>query len=84
MNFIGVISDKGDSIRRNGLLKFETINEIGNPQGDEDHSQRGFNFHPVFIPLIQLLGAILDLVTVVDWRFLWSREKFRRTLIVKI
>jgi len=28
--------------------------------GDEDHSQRGFNLHPVFIPTNQLLGAILD------------------------
>jgi hypothetical protein len=27
---------------------------------DENHSQRGVNFHPVFIPLSQLYGAILD------------------------
>jgi hypothetical protein len=26
----------------------------------ENHSYRGSNFHPVFIPLNQLLGAILD------------------------
>jgi hypothetical protein len=33
---------------------------IGGDWGDEDHSQRGFNFHPVFIPLNQLLAAIWD------------------------
>jgi hypothetical protein len=27
---------------------------------DENHSRGGFNFHPVFNPLNQLLGAVLD------------------------
>ena len=33
---------------------------MARPRGDEDHSQRGFNFNPIFIPLNQLLVAILD------------------------
>ena len=35
------------------------VEPLAQTWGDEDHSQGGFNFHPVFIPLNQLLGAIL-------------------------
>jgi hypothetical protein len=34
--------------------------------------------------LINFSCSNLGLVTVVEWRVLWSRRKFRRTLIVKI
>ena len=43
-----------------GSLKPIWENQVEAIWGDEDHAQRSFNFHPVFIPLNKLLVAILD------------------------
>jgi hypothetical protein len=43
-------------------------------KNDENHSRGGFNFHPVFNPLNQLLGAVLDFgFWIADGLYRWGR-----------